>query len=106
MPRVLGRLVDRAGTVGWDRGGVPFRVGWGRREVTSIPLVDLSAQHAAVAEEVAEGWQEVLARTTFIGGPEVAAFKRASSEFIWVARCVAVANGDYAMHNAIRARMV
>ena len=27
--------------------------------MTSIPLVDLSAQHAAVAEEVAEGWQQV-----------------------------------------------
>src|SRR5258708_6510951 len=103
MPRVLGRLLDRAGTVGWDRGGVPFRVGWGRREVTSIPLVDLSAQHAAVAEEVAEGWQEVLARTTFIGGPQVAAFEREYAEFIGVAHCVAMANGTDAIEIALRA---
>src|SRR5258708_8002086 len=103
MPRVLGRLLDRAGTVGWDRGGVPFRVGWGRREVTSIPLVDLSAQHAAVAEEVAEGWQEVLARTTFIGGPQVAAFEREYAEFIGVAYCGARANGPDAIEIALRA---
>ena len=52
--------------------------------MTSIPLVDLSAQHAAVADEVAEGWQEVLARTAFIGGPQVAAFEREYAEFIGV----------------------
>ena len=31
----------------------------------TIPLVDLAAQHAAVAEEVTAGWQEVFARTAF-----------------------------------------
>ena len=71
--------------------------------MTSIPLVDLSAQHAAVAEEVAEGWQEVLARTTFIGGPQVAAFEREYAEFIGVSHCVAMANGTDAIEIALRA---
>jgi dTDP-4-amino-4,6-dideoxygalactose transaminase len=71
--------------------------------VTSIPLVDLSAQHAAVAEEVAEGWREVLARAAFIGGPQVAAFEREYAEFIGVPHCVAVANGTDAIEIALRA---
>ena len=50
----------------------------------SIPLVDLSAQHAAVAEEVAEGWRQVLAATAFIGGPQVAAFECEYAAFIGV----------------------
>jgi len=72
-------------------------------EVTSIPLVDLSAQHAAVADEVASGWQEVLARTAFIGGPQVAAFEREYAEFIGVPHCVGMANGTDAIEIALRA---
>lgn len=71
--------------------------------MTSIPLVDLSAQHAAVADEVAEGWQLVLARTAFIGGPQVAAFEREYAEFISVPHCVAVANGTDAIEIVLRA---
>ena len=36
--------------------------------MTEIPLVDLAAQHAVIADEVTQGWQEVLANTAFIGG--------------------------------------
>ena len=71
--------------------------------MTSIPLVDLSAQHAAVADEVAAGWQEVLARTAFIGGPQVAAFEREYAEFIGVSHCVAMANGTDSIEIALRA---
>jgi dTDP-4-amino-4,6-dideoxygalactose transaminase len=71
--------------------------------VTSIPLVDLSAQHAAVAAEVAQGWQEVLARAAFIGGPQVAAFEREYAEFSQVRHCVAMANGTDAIEIALRA---
>jgi dTDP-4-amino-4,6-dideoxygalactose transaminase len=71
--------------------------------MTSIPLVDLAAQHAAVADEVAEGWQEVLARTTFIGGPQVATFEREYAEFIGVPYCAALANGTDAIEIALRA---
>jgi dTDP-4-amino-4,6-dideoxygalactose transaminase len=72
-------------------------------EVTSIPLVDLSAQHAAVADEVAAGWQEVLARTAFIGGPQVAAFEREYAEFTGVPHCVGMANGTDSIEIALRA---
>src|SRR5581483_6179054 len=72
-------------------------------EVTSIPLVDLAAQHAAVADEVAAGWREVLAATAFIGGPQVAAFERAYAEFVGVPHCVGTGNGTDAIEIALRA---
>jgi dTDP-4-amino-4,6-dideoxygalactose transaminase len=72
-------------------------------EQTTIPLVDLSAQHAAVADEVAEGWRDVLARTAFIGGPQVAAFEREYAGFASVPHCVAVGNGTDAIEIALRA---
>jgi len=71
--------------------------------VTSIPLVDLAAQHAAVADEVAAGWREVLAATAFIGGPQVAAFERAYAEFVGVPHCVGTGNGTDAIEIALRA---
>jgi dTDP-4-amino-4,6-dideoxygalactose transaminase len=71
--------------------------------VTSIPLVDLSAQHAAVADEVADGWQEVLATTAFIGGPQVAAFEAEYAYFVGVGHCVAMANGTDSIEIALRA---
>jgi dTDP-4-amino-4,6-dideoxygalactose transaminase len=71
--------------------------------VSSIPLVDLRAQHAAVAEEVAQGWQEVLGQAAFIGGPQVAAFEREYADFTSVHHCVAMANGTDAIEIALRA---
>ena len=72
-------------------------------EQTPIPLVDLGAQHAAVADEVAEGWREVLARTAFIGGPQVAEFERDYAAFIGVPHCAGVANGTDAIEIVLRA---
>jgi dTDP-4-amino-4,6-dideoxygalactose transaminase len=71
--------------------------------VSSIPLVDLAAQQMAVADEVADGWREVLARTTFIGGPQVLAFEREYAEFIGARHCIGVANGTDAIEIALRA---
>jgi dTDP-4-amino-4,6-dideoxygalactose transaminase len=71
--------------------------------VNPIPLVDLAAQHAAVAAEVAEGWQQVLGRTAFIDGPQVAAFESEYAAFIGARHCVGVANGTDAIEIALRA---
>jgi dTDP-4-amino-4,6-dideoxygalactose transaminase len=71
--------------------------------VSLIPLVDLSAQHEQVADEVAQGWQQVLAQTAFIGGPQVAAFEREYAAFSGVPHCVGVANGTDAIEVALRA---
>ena len=68
-----------------------------------IPLVDLRAAHAEVADEVAEGFARVIERTAFIGGDEVAAFEREYAGFCGVAHCVGVANGTDAVELALRA---
>ncbi|AEV84020.1 DegT/DnrJ/EryC1/StrS aminotransferase [Actinoplanes sp. SE50] len=68
-----------------------------------IPLVDLQAAHAEVAEEVDAGFKRVLATTGFVGGPEVAAFEREFADFSGAAHCVGVANGTDAVELALRA---
>src|SRR5215475_583825 len=69
----------------------------------TIPLVDLSAQHAEVGAEIAQGWQAVLERTAFIGGPQVGQFEREFAEFTGVRHCVGMANGTDAIEIALRA---
>jgi dTDP-4-amino-4,6-dideoxygalactose transaminase len=71
--------------------------------MTEIPLVDLAAQHAEVAEAIAQGWHEVLSATAFIGGPAVAQFEREFAAFCGVRDCVAVANGTDAIEILLRA---
>lgn len=68
-----------------------------------IPLVDLAAAHAEIADEVAAGWREVLARTAFVGGPDVAAFEQEYAAFTGVRHCIGVANGTDALELALRA---
>lgn len=71
--------------------------------MTDIPLVDLAAAHRQVADEVAAGWAQVLERTAFINGPQVAAFEREYAEYLGVAHCVGVASGTDALELALRA---
>lgn len=68
-----------------------------------IPLVDLAAAHAEVAEEVEAGFKRVIADTAFIGGAEVAAFEKEYAAFSGVPHCVGVANGTDALELALRA---
>jgi dTDP-4-amino-4,6-dideoxygalactose transaminase len=71
--------------------------------VSAIPLIDLSRQQAAVAEEVARGWRQVLTQNAFINGPQVAAFEREFAGFSMTRHCVGVANGTDAIEIALRA---
>lgn len=68
-----------------------------------IPLVDLKSAHAEIADEVAAGFEKVLATTGFIGGPEVAAFEEEFAAFSGARHCVGVANGTDAVELALRA---
>jgi dTDP-4-amino-4,6-dideoxygalactose transaminase len=71
--------------------------------MTSIPLVDLHAAHAEVAEEIDTGFKRVIADCAFIGGDEVAAFEREYAALHGVPHCVGVANGTDALELALRA---
>jgi len=61
----------------------------------SIPLVDLAAQHAEIAAEVASGWQEILDRAGF------AALRRDHPRPA-TARRIGRARGDVAQLEVIR----
>ena len=69
----------------------------------TVPLVDLAAAHAEVAEEVEIGFKRIIAGTAFVGGPEVAAFEQEYAAFSGVPHCVGVANGTDALELAFRA---
>jgi dTDP-4-amino-4,6-dideoxygalactose transaminase len=71
--------------------------------MTNIPLVDLAAQHRQVAEDVAAGWAQVLERTAFVNGPQVAAFEQEYAAYVGVRHCVGVASGTDAIELALRA---
>jgi dTDP-4-amino-4,6-dideoxygalactose transaminase len=71
--------------------------------VSKIRLVDLAAQHAAIADEVAEGWRQVLDNTAFIGGAQVRRFEEEYAAFIGARYCVGTANGTDAIEIALRA---
>ncbi len=71
--------------------------------MNQIPLVDLKAAHAEVAEELRAGFDRVLADTAFIGGAEVRAFEQEYAGFAGVGHCVGVANGTDALELALRA---
>jgi dTDP-4-amino-4,6-dideoxygalactose transaminase len=68
-----------------------------------VPLVDLAWQHAQVADDVAAGWADVLARTAFVGGPAVARFEAEYAAYLGVEHCIGVANGTDAIELALRA---
>jgi dTDP-4-amino-4,6-dideoxygalactose transaminase len=68
----------------------------------TIPLVDLAAQYAEVAEEVEAGLGDVFATSAFIGGKAVGEFETAYAIATDVAHCIGVANGTDALELALR----
>ncbi|MFJ9522633.1 DegT/DnrJ/EryC1/StrS family aminotransferase [Kitasatospora sp. NPDC101801] len=68
-----------------------------------IPLVDLQAAHAEVAEEVRAGFDRVLTSGAYIKGPDVTAFEAEYAAFSGVAHAVGTANGTDAIEMALRA---
>jgi dTDP-4-amino-4,6-dideoxygalactose transaminase len=68
-----------------------------------VPLVDLSAQHAEVADEVRLGLEQVFAATSFVGGPHVRLFEGEYAALIGVEHCIGVGNGTDALELALRA---
>ena len=74
-----------------------------RADPAPVPLVDLKAAHAEVADEVQAGMASVISRTAFVGGPEIAAFEEQYSQFIGVDHVISVASGTDALEIPLRA---
>lgn len=75
----------------------------GHGDMGMIPLVDLQAQQAEIADEVRAEIDGVLIAAAFIGGPVVARFEDAYARFSGTRHCVGVANGTDALELALRA---
>jgi dTDP-4-amino-4,6-dideoxygalactose transaminase len=69
----------------------------------SIPLVDLAAQHAEIADEVTAGLAALFEASDYIGGKAVEQFERDYCEHLGVPHCIGVANGTDALELALRA---
>jgi len=68
-----------------------------------IPLVDLSAAHAEIADAVSAGLARVIASNAFVLGPDVAAFEEEFARFTETRFGVGVSNGTDALELALRA---
>jgi dTDP-4-amino-4,6-dideoxygalactose transaminase len=71
--------------------------------VAQIPLVDLAFQHRELADEIEAGFRRVIRGTSFVLGPDVAAFETRFAEFIGARHCIGAANGTDALELALRA---
>lgn len=69
----------------------------------NIPLVDLSAQHDEVADEVNDGFSSVIEDNAFILGPQVAEFEQAFASACGTAHCIGVGSGTDALEFGLRA---
>jgi dTDP-4-amino-4,6-dideoxygalactose transaminase len=67
-----------------------------------VPLVDLRAQYLSLKAELDAALFQVLERTDFVLGEEVAAFEREFSEYCGASHCIACANGTDALELALR----
>ena len=67
------------------------------------PLVDLTAQYATLAEEIAAAFERVLERQIFIDGPETVAFEQEFAAACEASDCVAVSSGTTALELALKA---
>ncbi len=65
--------------------------------MTTIPFLDLKAQHRALRDEILPLWGVILEQGAFIGGPHVGGLEAEFAEACGVAHAVAVGSGTDAL---------
>jgi len=70
---------------------------------TSLPLIDLHAQHASIRDELDTAIARVLAHGQFVQGPEIAQFEAAFAAHCDVGHCIGASNGTTAIELVLRA---
>lgn len=71
-----------------------------------VPLVDLSRQQSQIADQIREGFNRVIAESSFILGPQVDEFENSWASYCGVKQAVGVGNGTDAIELALRAAAV
>ena len=66
-----------------------------------IPNLDLHAQHLLLRDQLTEAFRRVLDRSSFVLGPEVAAFEQEFGTYLQVKHVVGVSSGTAALHAAM-----
>jgi dTDP-3-amino-3,4,6-trideoxy-alpha-D-glucose transaminase len=69
----------------------------------SVKFLDLTIPHLEIREELNEAFHRVVTRSSFILGPEVAAFEDEFARYCEADHCVTVGNGCDALEIALRA---
>lgn len=69
----------------------------------AVPMLDLGHQHRIIADEVAEGFADVLANTSYVLGPAVLEFERAYAQYLGAPHVIGVGNGTDALEMALLA---
>jgi dTDP-4-amino-4,6-dideoxygalactose transaminase len=64
---------------------------------SKVSFVDLRAQHEEVRSDIEAAIQDIINRSSFIGGSYVDQFEREFAAYLGVAECVGVANGTDAL---------
>lgn len=82
---------------------VPFNGDDSVPERLDVPFVDLKAQYASIKPEVRAAMDDVLDRTSFIMGPQVAAFEDAFAQYTGARYCIGVESGTAALKVALQA---
>jgi dTDP-4-amino-4,6-dideoxygalactose transaminase len=72
-------------------------------ETVAVPFVDLTGQHAELADELAAAFERVLATSRFVLGEELEAFESEFAAVCEAPHCVAVRSGSEALHLTLRA---
>lgn len=68
-----------------------------------VPFLDLRRQYVGIQEEIDQAMRDVMASTSFIGGPPVRAFEEAFAEYVEAAHVVGLANGTDAIEIGLEA---
>jgi dTDP-4-amino-4,6-dideoxygalactose transaminase len=69
----------------------------------AVPLLDLRAQHATIAEEIEAAVARVLESQRFILGEEVASFEQEIAALLEIEHAIGVSSGSDALYLALRA---
>ncbi len=64
---------------------------------TTVPLLDLKREHAAIAAEIAGAWQESLAAMHLLKGPNTRAFEQEIAAYVGVSHAVGASSGTDAL---------
>lgn len=70
---------------------------------SSIPFLDLPAQHSGLAGELEEAFREILTSCSFCSGPAVNAFEKNFASYTSNSECIGVNSGTSALHLALLA---